>query len=334
MQSGKEKEIHMKTSENQWTDDKAAEACMKMLGLTWKIEMVPVSKINLAKSWNNHARIRNPKMPEIIGEYATSMRQGAVFPRAVMFLLKDKRYDIAGGNHRTAAGIEAGFPDIGSYTVETDDSLILDLLPRILNQCNGVRIPKDEAIEGALSAVLQKGVSVQDAARMFGLNEKSFTRDVLAKKVSNHLASIGVDTNRLPRELFVRLNGATKNDNVLTACIDLFRKGKYTVEVFIDVLKRMKEGFKTEASQLHFIEEEAKKLRISTHEKNGSSEKAPKFQQTERSKFLMWLTTGERRLLERDTYEKNQITSEEEQREISKRLLLLAKKLNRMAKQS
>ena len=88
------------------------------------------------------------------------------------------------------------------------------------------------------------------------------------------------------------------------------------------------------SSQLHFIEEEAKKLRISTHEKNGSSEKAPKFQQTERSKFLMWLTTGERRLLERDTYEKNQITSEEEQREISKRLLLLAKKLNRMAKQS
>lgn len=318
----------MEEQTNKWIRDFQAEAALKDFGLPIpKLSYLPISHIDRAKGWENHARLLHPKKEDLIGQYERDFRKGDKFPAVVLFGSKPL-YLSAGGNHRIEAAFRAGHTLVAAYLLNPTDDRVKRLLPRILNTRIGDPITWEDRVVGALEDVENYGTSVEDAANTWNVSIRTIRNRIEAKAMATRLTGLLLPNpeQNIPEAVLVKLRQFDKDENVLAKLAGLIQKYKLGTTDSEDLIKRVKDK-ETEIKRLAEIEEEEAKLRVQkkVYSRGGRLNK--------RQKLYRWISAGENIFKEGNTLAKHQITEKKDKEEAGKRLQPLAKILDRLAKE-
>jgi len=165
-----------------WLDD---------LGVAWTFEPdLPLHRIDQAASLANQVR-HQPLDEEVVERYANDMRQGDVFPAAIVAPGAEGMFFILGGNHRDAGHRRANHATQPAYIVEGEAVALLRIRVED-NRNHGLPTTKAERLDHGVALVAQ-GVVQRDAARIVGLPQPELTIHAgalnLAKRLDPPLAA-------------------------------------------------------------------------------------------------------------------------------------------------
>lgn len=301
-----------------WTQDFPAESKMQEFGAKYKVSDVKLSEIDWAASRTNGARLNDPLNDDLVIEYALAMERGDGFPMVVL-MKKGSHYIILSGNHRMAAAKEIGIAEVKAYVIETDDSSVIEILPRVLNRLHGKRQDKSEALLHAVYAVDQFGWEPKKASEMFGLHKGAVADFIRIRETRTALEKNGVKTAAL-KDSHVRTLSVIKNENVQSAAARIAVNTGMTGDLLEELTKSVK-AQKTEATAMGVIGEWEKKTQPMT-----IPLPAVKVPKALRSKFIGCLTTMEKYVENVSQLAQLQITEKSEADSVKQRLIKLAEK--------
>lgn len=310
-----------------WTVDPSAEQVLSEFGVKFTTDAVAMSDIDWDASRSNHARILGKPIDEdLVDDYAQGFANGDEFPMPVV-RKAGKKYVIVGGNHRLSALERFGGTQFQAYVVNPDDKQTMDLLPRVLNRRGGRRTTKDEAFQHAMYAVKEYGMTIRQAAQLFGLSDKAVSAKIAFNETRSQLVGMGVpQAAALGDSAIKALNSLKDNDNVLQAAAQIVIKSKMTGDDAAVFAKEVKQA-RTENSKIAVVAEYEEKLGT----RNGNPENK-KTRKLVRVKFLRSLTTLESVVKKANTLARVQITEPTEQKNVSRRLLDLSSKCRHLAR--
>lgn len=310
-----------------WTVDPSAEQVLNEFGIKAAVGTVSLTDIDWEASRSNHARILGKPIDEdLVEEYAQGFVNGDAFPMPVVRNV-GKKYVIVGGNHRLSALERSGGQDFQAYVIDTKDTQTADLLPRVLNRRGGRRTGKEEAFQHAMYAVREYGMTIRQAAQLFGLQEKAISAKMIVNETRSHLVSLGVPQATAFGDATLKaLNAIKDNDNVLTAAAQIVAKAKMTGDEAATLTRDIKHA-RTENSKIAVIADYESKLGT----RNGNPENK-KTRRLVRMKFLRSLTSLEGVVKKANTLARVQITEPEERKDVSRRLVDLSAKCRHLAR--
>ncbi len=300
------------------TNDFPAEAKMEQFGAKFRVQVVKLSDIDWTESKTNGARLNDPLNEDLVLEYSLAMERGDVFPMPVL-LLVGRLYVILSGNHRLAAVKLIGISDVQCYVIETSDSGIIEILPRVLNRLHGKRQSKDEAMLHAVYAVDQFGWEPRRAAEMFGLQRDAVSSFIRLRSTRAALEKSGVRTGAL-KDSHVRDLSAIKNENVQAAAARIATNTAMTTQVLGEFVQGIKTQ-RTEATQMAVVADWEKKTQPMT-----IALPVVKVPKAMRSKFVGCLTTIEKYIENVTQLSQLQITEKTEVEIVKQRLSALCEK--------
>ena len=235
----------------QWLEHKETENILKQFGLKWTLgELNLTTQIDDELSSNNHAR-RVRLDDTVVTDYLASMEQGDDFPRGVAVKQPGtSKYLVLGGNHTRKAAEEYDQKTMGFYIIETEDQMVLDLLPKVLNRKHGFRKGKEEAIQDAINAMALYGLSANEAADKFGVHAHTLHVNNRVTLALRRFKSLGVKAEAMPRNAIVKLN-TIPIDSVLEAAVKVAEKQRMNgaeVHTLVDAIheERTSEGAQIE----------------------------------------------------------------------------------------
>jgi len=186
-----------------WCPDLTAESNLRRLGVVFDVGTVAFSKLDLKESQVNGARLGDPLVASLIGDYRQGMLNGDTFPRIVVHPGK-AGWVILSGNQRTAAveklikeGELPKDPQIECYKLDECDKLLREIIARSFNAMHGGRAEFDERLSHAVYCCRALGMSPNDAAKSFCVSSVSINQHIRAEKERDSLMRSGVDASRL-----------------------------------------------------------------------------------------------------------------------------------------
>jgi len=313
--------------------DHSAESDMAKFGISqrdWRVMEISLADIDMADSWQNHARLNGFRDEETINRYAEAYRRGDKLPWIIVYEKPNGRYYILGGNHRATGAKKAGLKTIGAYVIKTDDSYVLDQLPRVLNLTNGLPLRKGEDIRHAVDCVMEHARPIKDVALLYHLSDKTLAQKVSIRRLDSRLSNMGFKPELVHEGVRSRL-ASLSNDNELKAAFVLARDTEMQAETLnaeiIQPLKKIRPA--TEEARLAFLERE-------TDRRKASVPTGPTANTDARIKRLPvhslkgLLTQLENLIAVRDTIGKYGVTKHDEVIELSDRCIEIGKSLRRM----
>lgn len=184
-------------------DDLKAEGDLSTLGVSFAVQLVPQSKVDLVVSKENKAR-PEPIVEHKVEEYMTAWRNGATLPRLVGYWGKAGFVIISGIQRDLSIErfIEAGElpPDyeFEAYVVDSDDKMLLDIFPRAANVGHGEGLTKDVRIAQAVYCVRNRGMVKTQAAALFAVAATTIGGHMRADKEREELGSAGINLDTVP----------------------------------------------------------------------------------------------------------------------------------------
>ncbi len=209
-----------------WLRDTSAETHMKRFGVKSKLELIPISSIDIDDSRRNNARLQNSYNEELAMEYAIAMNDGSQFPAPVVRRVGRKYFTLS-GNHRIGAAIECDQDEIQAHVVECSDEQA-ETIARAANRWMGDRQSKDEAVQHSLVLIDKYGRTVTECAKMFNLKESWLFSRVRAEKTRYDLIAKGVNVTGLSAAHMEALSPASYSDPVMLRAAQIAVKGKLT----------------------------------------------------------------------------------------------------------
>lgn len=187
-----------------WMADLKLETDLRALSVTSEVGTIPFSKIDLAESQYNGARLGDPIVHVLVEDYRIGMENGDTFPRIAVYKGK-AGYVILSGNQRAAAikqFIDEGrLPQgvmIEVYIIDVPDKLLQEIIARSGNVGHGGRCEKDERLAHAVYSVRKLGLRVKDAAKLFEVSETSINVRIRAETARTGLAREGINVSHVP----------------------------------------------------------------------------------------------------------------------------------------
>ncbi len=184
-----------------WTADLRTEQVLSRLGVEvltgpagQKLANIPASAVIQGNMASNTARIGKRKIDlDLAEDYWHCMQSGDAFP-AIVVAQVDDRYQIAGGNHRFQAACNIGKQTtIAAYVIKDLSAPAFTLLCQTLNSVEGSRVGRDDRVKMALAYFHMHGVTQREAARIYQVPANTLGSAVRAQKLTEHLASAGID---------------------------------------------------------------------------------------------------------------------------------------------
>lgn len=295
-----------------WTKDEKVEAFLRSRGIPFEVEQrIPLSSIDREEGMRKQVRLIKNLMEDVVLRYALAMEKPeAAFPRPILQREKKRLWPWS-GNHRLGALDLCDLGDqeklVDAYVVEVYDPVMMDLLPRVINNLEAaVGLSREELIINALFMVEKHGWSKEDAAREFGLKKEQLWRYGLVEEAKRKITSLGVPINGFADTTLADIH-TIKNANSMRDTALLLHKFKVKGKEAQAIISDVKRG-ETEAEQEEEIEKWKKTLsdRIKSTKKKTGVKITAKEKNRER---LLKLLTGLSRYLEMvKTYTAAQIT--------------------------
>lgn len=203
-----------------WKNDDDAIVTVNRMGLKWIYASVQSSSIDEKRSRHNHAR-KTAIIPDNVDDYADAMDRGDVFPMIVVARIDgDKKFVIAGGNHRYQAAIKNGVTEFDAMVVECDAAMFSLLCPA-LNLYVGQREDRDVRVDQAADAVMRLGITCKSAADDYRVPPASVNHRVNEKRVSVSAAKLGIRVDHLQSGYLKLLTPIMTDAALLPLAIDL-----------------------------------------------------------------------------------------------------------------
>ena len=209
-----------------WVKHPVVEQNLKQLGIKFEVEEnIPKSAIDLDLGWKKQVRLsKEEEMNETILRYAAKMLEDTAWNMVV--LQKDKnKYWPWSGNQRLAAFDLAGVGDtISAYVVKITDPVMEDLLPRLVNTWEAVvGMTKAEAVANARWMKEKHGMSVQEAAKLFGVKPDQVYLKLRIEDSKQKLSSFSIPYSGFSDNILDHL-GRIKNTNIMKRTASIMRK--------------------------------------------------------------------------------------------------------------
>jgi predicted transcriptional regulator len=307
-----------------WTTDHQAESMMNQFGVDFTVKTVDTSDIDWKASKANGARLHSELDQNLVADYKSAMENGDEFPMIV--LLKRRREPgllILGGNHRANSVVEVGDKTLKAYLIESDDTAVVEILPRVLNRMHGKRQDRETAMEHAIYAIEHFGYEQKQAAKLFGLTRQALSSEILSRTAKTELEKKGIDCRPIAKTTLKNI-GRINNENVQMAAARIIAGQKLGVVAADEIIEEVRKN-KTEATQMAVIADWEKRMYIKDP---GPAVKIPR---NKRTVFLTWLSTGENLVQQAKFLEQFQITESGEQDKVKKRLLRISGTLKSIA---
>jgi hypothetical protein len=241
----------------QWKKSEAIEKILNEFGLKWTVEALNLStQIDDTLSSNNHAR-RHRLDDTLVTDYLASMEQGDDFPCGVAVKQPSgSKYLVLGGNHTRKAAEEYDQKMMGFYIVETQDPMILDLLPKVLNRKHGLRKGKEEAIQDAINAMALYKLTPNEAADRFGVHVHTLHVNNRVTLALRRFKALGIKPEKLQltRGAIVKLN-TIPIDRVVEEAVRVAEQQKLNGPEVHAMVDAVYEERSSEKSQLKVVEE-------------------------------------------------------------------------------
>lgn len=202
-----------------WIEDLKAERDLRKLGISFSVQSVSFSAIDLIESIDNLARLIEPLRRELIDEYKMAMLDGDAFPMVVVRKVKSV-YILLGGNQRCTAikeliteGMISATVEIPLYliAVETEPMFIAAAV-RSLNVGHGGRATFDERIAHAVWMVKHEGMAIKDVAGLFKVGANTIQTRLRAEDTRSELQRSGVEASQLTQHTLDKLS-QLRHDN-------------------------------------------------------------------------------------------------------------------------
>lgn len=297
-----------------WKNDDDAINTLNRMGVSWSLKTVAVSEIDVRTSRHNHAR-KKAIIDGNVDDYADAMDRGDVFPKIVIARVDGgKQWLVAGGNHRLAAAIKLGIPEIDAIVVECDSSMFSLICPA-LNLYVGQREDRSVRVGQAADAVLRLGITHKQAADEYRVPPASVSHAVNERKIVVAAAKIGIRIDDMTSSALRSIAPLESDAVLLPLAIELAKTKLNTEEVRATVSEARK--LPTEADRVAMLREKiqaAKKITIS-----GRIQTQPT-----RTRIMRCVTTLEKAIMNGTTLSQMQVT-EDEAKVISQKLTAMSK---------
>lgn len=303
-----------------WVADGFAESRLSEFGCKFQHENVPLSDIDFHDSSMNCARLMDPIQDDLALEYAMAMERGDAFPMPVVLNRPGKGKLTLGGNHRfLAVKTLDSNAVVPCYVVDSDDEMVTDILPRILNRGHGERQSREEAIEHALFMTKKYNLEPKKAESLFGLKANSLYAEIRVRAVRAELEKGGIKVARLTKGVLTQLS-PIKNENSLLAAARLLSEKKIPTAAVTEFLTEVKQC-RTEGTQLAVVAEWSDRVFPTQKDRRGEA------LNTNRSRFLLALSLMEKAVNGSKTLSQLQITDRQEAARIKERVGTLLDRL-------
>ncbi|MDZ7732220.1 MAG: ParB N-terminal domain-containing protein [Acidimicrobiia bacterium] len=206
--------------------------------LTWRLEAVPLDRIDQVAGLANQAR-SIPLDEDVVDRYAVDMADGATFPPIVL-TEQGARLTPIGGNHRLAAASRANRTTVDAYIVT---GLTTDLEIRLAledNRRHGVPLSDDERIFHARRLITQ-GAELADAASTCGIAVHKIQRHLDADRCDERARGLGVrppewsDLSITTRQRLV----AIRHDKVFARAAELAAEGGIRAGEIVGIVSKV-----------------------------------------------------------------------------------------------
>lgn len=241
----------------QWTDDLKAEADFRAMNISFSKGEIRFSKIDLTESGFNCARLGDPLVPDLIRDYAQGMRNGDAFPRPVVY--RKGAYILTSGVQRChavkeliAKGEVEKDPLIQVYELDCTDRMMLEAVARSANVSHGGRASWDERMHHACVMVVEYGMTVNDAAKLFVVSTTGIRNHVKNEKTRKELAENGINTALVPSTVIEAVGKLDQDASVFLKVGSLVARHVPTAETVSQVVQRIGKA-KSESARLGIV---------------------------------------------------------------------------------
>ncbi len=292
--------------------------------IDFEVIEVPFGDIDREAGLKNHARISQALDQETVMNYALAMERGDTFPMVVLNRQKREgkwRLVPISGNHRLAgyAEIIDQQERIRAYSVQIEDEMVSDLLPRMLNNQHGKGIKKDELVEHALYAMRAYSVTREAAEAMFALPKGMLSREMAVAHARKLMTEARVNVSKMPKGILAALAGL-KNENVMRAAGSVFAQHNTNGDTVTEILREVRSST-TESAQIAVLAAYENSLKVEDRPQKGTVVRPV------RRNLLQHLTGMERLLTGRSSAKQMQITEPSDKKEIYDRFKRITEKM-------
>lgn len=268
-----------------WRSDEKAESDMRQMSVAWDVKKIRFSKIDLAESQVNGARLREPLVRYLIDDYKQGYLNGDTFPRPIVWL-GPGGYVILSGNQRCtglaeliAEKILEKDLEIEVYVIADADKLTREIIARSGNVGHGGRSPKEERLAHAIHCCRSLGMSTTDAAKIFMVSTTSIREHVVAEKERQSLMTAGIDVSSAPVTLLSALGRLDYDqrvkENVATLAIS-HNLPTERVKAVVATMAKQKSAPERVARFKEFERDITRQARAVARKPNGHATKTPR----------------------------------------------------------
>jgi hypothetical protein len=196
------------------------ETILLQYGVTdWKVQEVSLSRID----WRATRDIQNrPERyyPDVVLDYSSQMRNGAVFPRPVLRPAAGNKLQIVSGNHTCLAYQRIGEAKVEAYVLGNISSEIAYRLSPRFNRDNGLRVTQDHRMYQALH-LHAIGMTMEQIIEDTGLTKSTVRATMRAGLVLDRAESLELKgLSNIPISSRALLSGI-ESDDVFRALADV-----------------------------------------------------------------------------------------------------------------
>lgn len=239
-----------------WVKHQVVEQNLRTLGIKFEVETnIQFNLVDLEEGKRKQVRLK--VNPDVQLRYAEKMLEDTAWNMCILQKERHgKRYWPWSGNQRLGAYdlVKDQLTNtIDAYVVEVHDPVMMDLLPRLVNTWEAVEgMSKDEAIANARFICEKHGITVQEAAKMFGLKPESVYKSARIEETKKKIETLAVSTNNFSDTTIEDL-GRIENSNALKRAASILHKYNVKGNESKQLINEVRQG-ETEAQQIVTLE--------------------------------------------------------------------------------
>jgi ParB-like chromosome segregation protein Spo0J len=232
----------------------SCESLLKRKEVVFEERVIPLEAINWSVKDNRGRLIGERVDTDRVLEIAILLTDHEPMPMPVLNEGAPGRYDIVDGAHRCYAAREASLAFLRCYVVRIEDMVLLELLPTLFNQLNGVRNVEEELLLQASNLIDHWGWTIQDAVKEYRIRSEHALQTYRKIQAANkRLAMRGFRPEELTQAIRLKANTLT-NDNVFAETVRLALRHGVTGDQFEEVHADIVRYGNTEADALRMVQ--------------------------------------------------------------------------------
>lgn len=205
----------MQIDKVEWRRDDKVEEILQSHDVDWEVIEIAFSEIDIDASRKNGARQGAPLNDKVVQTYRENIEAGHIFPMMVVTKIPTG-YLLHAGNQRSEVhrrrimdGESPKDMPVKVYLVKTKSALVLHDLERRTNIATGWGESREGVLSNALYLVSQDGMSVEDAAQLYGMSKNRLQSAKRQREKRIDYGKSGIDTSRLSQTAILAVASAS-----------------------------------------------------------------------------------------------------------------------------